>query len=531
MKIKISINLVNFVIYFILAAMILSSTTETSRADVDVYDFDDLKKVIGKKEAIVNIKKSMIFADKIAIDYNVIISGPEGKENILNGNGKYGLLVVKKNLKNVQLEDLHLENGYNTDIVSDSKGGGAIHLSEGTKITLKNVVFNNNKSAFDGGAINSCGIADNRNTLIFEEKIIFSDNENTGGHVGGAIRAINSDLIFNGDAEFKNNRSLNIGSAIYSEGNDINKNTLNFRGKAIFSNNVQGSAIIAVNTNINFIGEVIFRENNSKVFGGAITSQGNEKSRNILNFYEAVIFINNESSESLGGAIFANFSELNFGGEVEFRGNKSSKSGGAMQIEDNTAVIFREQTTFNGNESTTANGGAINAFNNSKLTFLQKVVFIDNKSIGNINGEGFGGAICASSSELSFGGEVEFRGNKSSKSGGAMQIEDNIAVIFREQTTFNGNESIIANGGAINAFNNSKLTFLQKVVFIDNKSISNINDGGFGGAICASSSELNFGGEVEFRGNKSSKSGGAMQIEDNTAVIFREQTTFNGNES
>ncbi|MDR2778354.1 MAG: autotransporter domain-containing protein, partial [Rickettsiales bacterium] len=118
---------------------------------------------------------------------------------------------------------------------------------------------------------------------------------------------------------------------------------------------------------------------------------------------------------------------------------------------------------------TTANGGAINAFNNSKLTFLQKVVFIDNKSISNINGEGFGGAICAKSSELNFGGEVEFRGNKSSKFGGAICLDSSDkrhGVIFDGQAIFEKNQS--KQGGAIFVNDSASIEFNNGLRLINN---------------------------------------------------------------
>ncbi|MDR2077540.1 MAG: hypothetical protein LBP39_01075, partial [Rickettsiales bacterium] len=348
-------------------------------------------------------------------------------------------------------------------------------------------------------------------------------------------------------------KAFSDGGAIYSRGDvGVDKNTLEFRGKTTFADNENvlgnGGAIYAEYSDLTFNGEVKFKKNKSNTDGGAIYSKGGAHSRNILIFNGETTFNSNESVDGNGGAMYAaEYSDLIFGGETKFEKNKSKKDGGAIYsrgsaaAENKNILTFAGRITLTGNESTDGFGGAIYAFG-SDLTFGGEARFENNRSknaggaiysfgdeenkntirfndrtifSGNESTRGHGGAICAERSDLIFSEDVEFNDN-SSYGGGAIMLESSDAgstVIFEKTAIFSDNSSK-NNGGAIQSLGNAqnKNTLEFRAETIF---FNNKSTNGHGGAIYAWYSDLVFSKDVEFNNNSSSGEGGAISLNNN----------------
>ncbi|MDR2077923.1 MAG: hypothetical protein LBP39_03075, partial [Rickettsiales bacterium] len=430
----------------------------------------------------------------------------------------------------------------------------------------KTTFIGNRSASGSGGAIYSLGGVQDKNTLLFNEKTTFIGNRSASGSGGAICSGQYSDLIFNEETEFTGNKSGGGAGAIYSWGNAENENILVFNGKTTFTSNVSingsGGAIYIMDSDLTFGGEVKFENNESENRGGAIYSQGDTRDKNTLVFNGKAIFTGNNNADGVGGAIYAEDSDLVFGGEVEFEKNISEENGGAIyswgSVRSRNTLRFNGRATFADNESTTGEGGAIYA-KLSDLTFGGEVKF------GNNKGKKFGGAIYARYSDLTFDGKAKFENNESENRGGAIYSEKGAwnrnILIFSGETTFTGNKSTECDGGAIYA-KYSDITFGGEVKFTSNKSnklggaiysegdthtknILRFNDRttftgnesavGDGGAIYAKLSDLTFGGEVNFTKNSSKNNGGVIysegEAETRNTLVFNGKTIFTRNES
>ncbi|MDR2077396.1 MAG: hypothetical protein LBP39_00330, partial [Rickettsiales bacterium] len=404
-----------------------------------------------------------------------------GEVNFTNNKSKIDGGAIYSN-GTAQIKNILILSGKATFTGNGStiSNGGAIYLRYSDLTFGGEVNFTNNSSKIDGGAICSDGnaVTETKNILVFNDKATFADNESSSGGGGGAVYMWYSDLIFNGETRFEKNKNNSSGGAIYSNGYTQAKNILRFNGRTIFSYNEStngggGAIYIEKYSDLIFNGEAEFTNNVSKNNGGAINSQGKAQNKNIFLFNNRAIFINNESVNRYGGAIYTEYSDLTFGGETRFEKNKAWIGGGA--------IYFL--------------GGVKNI-----LGFNSKTTFVDNK-----NYDSSGGAIYIECSDLIFNGETKFEKNKSNNNGGAIyfrgEYDDKKTLVFNNIATFTGNAGVKGNGGAIYGW------------YLD----------------------MAFGGEVEFKNNSSFRTGGAIMITGGpgnvTNAIFNGLATFESNNS
>ncbi|MDR2077928.1 MAG: hypothetical protein LBP39_03105 [Rickettsiales bacterium] len=264
---------------------------------------------------------------------------------------------------------------------SKEDNGGAMYVEHSNLFSAREVNFTKNKSHSDGGAIFSLGSAQNKNILTFNGKATFNDNESTGCE-GGAIYAKYSYLIFAKRAYFIGNKNNGTnrgnGGAIFSRGTVLNKNVLTFNGIAMFTDNIitsgKGGAIYAWYSDLIFNEEAIFENNKSLAGGGAVIVTGNLG--NVVNatFNRLATFEKNSSKE--GGAIYLfgdidmrfnsglalldNITEIKESGAIHLEGKNNSRGARVTIVQKDP----RKPTEIKGNKSN--NGQGHNAF------YLQK---------------------------------------------------------------------------------------------------------------------------------------------------------------
>lgn len=238
--------------------------------------------------------------------------------------------------------------------------GGAIHIEGDTYLDITSSDFQGNSSIDEGGAIY---IESNKDVKINSS---YFCNNSSKTHDGGAIAKRGVGTVFSKGNTFRGNTSNRDGAAIWAEGKLSSENDWFYQNIA----QRDGGAIrvLAINEPGSGNGQVLkvlgskFRENSSKLSGGAISIQ--DDTRNTTPNPRLVI---------AGSEFYANSS---FGGQ----------GGGAIYVVDERGGISISDSNFYNNSSTNE-GGAIK-FNGTSLTQEDNVTtFIGNKFSGNnING-------------------------------------------------------------------------------------------------------------------------------------------------
>ena len=445
---------------------------------------------------------------------------------------------------------------------SAKSNGGAIFIKINSNILLdeySRVTFNNNRAQDTGGAISSESIPNdlldenlylkspvefinatsNKDNISFANltfggvtKVTFMNNN---AAYGGAIFT-KLDVIFtaNSTSTFTNNRADN-GGAFYCESNT----NIVFSAESMveFINNTasqDGGAVYSFD-----VTDVLFEESSSIVFNNNIAI--NDGGAICFNTFSAITFVksnvtfqNNKAAN--GGAIyFEGNSSSRFGGisTVLFTNNEATQ-GGAIYSGSNSTVIFQQNcTTSFINNAGHEHGGAIFSNLNSGIFFDENSIVTYNNNMaknggGSIYSEGNSSVVCAGNSAVSFNSNTAHDGD-----GGAVYSNINSEMTFKDdcKLSFAHNYAIL--GGTVYSSYNSSITFdgNTSIVFNNNTAIS-------GGAIYVNSHCLivfagNCMSTVKFNSNKAIQNGGAIQLETDSSVTVKGNTTveFSNNEA
>ena len=313
----------------------------------------------------------------------------------------------------------------------------------------------------------------------------------------------------------------NLGTALV-----VDNTTVTLAGTTVFTHNhcdsdtcIGGGGIVALNSNIAFMGNTTFFENKATFYnpykitsgGGAIFASNNA----VLSFNGTSNFIDNSIVYGLGGAIFASDKAvLSFSGNSTFISNSAIyySDGGAIYVSDNAAVIFNGNSNFITN-SADNNGGAIYASKNTVLGFNGANNFINNTGA-------YGGGAIYGLDNVGFNGTNIF-GNNSAYYGGAIVMSNN--TVFNFTGTYNFSSNSAHAGGAIYTFDNVVSRFSGTSNFIGNFAADS------GGAICVSGNTvLSFNGVKNFVNNSASY-GGAIFANINNTLVFNAIIKFANN--
>ena len=408
--------------------------------------------------------------------------------------------------------------------------GGAIYIEKagGSLVVEENVVFNNNESIYDGGAIGNYGSLTVLNAKFTENKAqtstmdsqaigggaislgidsfttiagtTFSDN--TSGYSGGAIgtrKTLQNPEV--ADAETRN--SLTISNSLFTGNKALGTLTDTSDSSLLASGN--GGAIANTFATVS-ISDTVFSDNSAVNYGGAIFNMPYENAQSTA-FYDVggkmtlsnTNFDNN--SAKFGGAIF-NQGTLTFENGATFNENKANGGAGGAIYNQGT-INALDNMTFSRNSA--VQGGAIN---NAKLTL--------NGAVGTIN---------------SISNSVFSNNSAGTSQGGAIRNQGVIGSIVN--TTFDSNTA--GNGGAINNGtwgDIDTISSIESARFTNNKASGG---NGQGGAI-TNAGKIGSIKSVIFETNTADTIGGAFanvapQTSDKTiesSVAF-EDVIFTGN--
>ena len=446
---------------------------------------------------------------------------------------------------------------YTKEITQEQyRDGGNFKISSNTSKTYENIThFLDNKVTSTNGFVYGGNLYSN-GAVTFRDEALFDGTIITGESAqGSAIYNNSGELIFEGSAIFKNNKSIATTKDAIGAIQNWSNATIIFKKSALFENNSasgvdkgQGGAIYNVGGSVvfedtdnntetpavpnitygmTFKGDTTFTGNkaesvNGSAQGGAINNTG------YMNFTDEALFegneVESENSEVRGGGIY-NSGTITFGGLATFDGNKSSATGGSSHggaiwnYGTNAVLTFNNEAQFK-NNTATANaiekadgilvggnhhGGAIS--NNGSITFDALATFEENTSLAT-GGNAYGGAINNyNNASITFGGLATFDGNKSSATGGHSYggaINNSSFITFGGLATFDGNSAIATGGNSFGgAINNSGTITFSGLATFDGNTSSATGGYSYGGAIRneGANAVLTFNNEAQFKNN------------------------------
>lgn len=465
---------------------------------------------------------------------NMLIRSKDGNKFTLKREGIRDLISVNKNVtlnfENIILDgnnQIELMSAFDNAVLTIGKGttvqncrdtthfdGPAIYLSGQSTLNIEEgAVIQNNISDKQGGAIQGLS-----GTTINIYGGTFQNNK-TNKSDGGAIAAYGKLNITGG--LFENNAAKKTGGAIMA-GSRADATIKN----ATFKNNQAGTGGAMYSANNISISDSSF-ENNQANWGGAIFAG---KGIDLTN----VTFNENKVAYS-GGALYLSSGEPKLN-NCKFNKNLTKAQGGAIYIK--TANTTITESTFTGNYS---GAGAIFVnHNNNGTTRISKTSFADNFS------SSFGGGVYLGMNSKLEVTQSSFSNNQAAygagiSSSGIGDLDTNLTNIKVENTTFEGNKSLMG-AGIFTSFP----TEIVNSSFTNNEAIVNEKDdktnphfSGVGGAmeiidnktvIKGSTFEKNTaygsGGAIGINGVTRDNDGKIVDIKENIKVEISENTKF-----
>ena len=420
---------------------------------------------------------------------------------------------------------------------------GKIYDPPKVVLTSKNERFIGNKARQGGGAIFNAGdgieLSDGEIHFVSAEanleNVFMQDN--IGGYEGGAIYNTGKMTITGGTIDSNKTDDDTRGS-----GGAIRNNVVGYR-------ETQTGPVVGFVTGDLTVKDVTISNNISQLAGGGVQNTGTFKSSG--NTYEG-------NSSKAGGAIYNETSSIsNIGSGVTvptgtltstndtFKNNVASQTGGAIYNGTKAEVVI-EGASFQGNQAAQG-GGAIYNFGKVTVGEDSSTTFKDNKATA-----GQGGAIYNNANAETIVGGASFQNNQADQSGGAIYNSGKLTINNASTTSFTGNKSINAKGGAIyngeNAeaivggasfqgnqslqggaiYNNGKLN-------VANASTSTFKDNtagtGQGGAIYNDAKGVATIEKALFQNNQAAQSGGAIYNSGKLTINNASTTSFTGNKS
>ncbi len=438
-----------------------------------------------------------------------------------------------------KIDSCRFKNNY-----AEGKHGGAIQAignrgDRPTEITFSKVVFLENFSKMDGGAIylgdyslavldkaklernkvekNGGAIALNGREAEHPTKITFHNTqliENHANYDGGAIYAGSHIRMILDDCRLSSNYSDNSCGAIGLVGNPDSQASKAKFTRVIFSHNHcknDGGAIAAALRSQMIFEDCRFENNWSEASCGAIGVLGKDKNNlSDATFYK-VAFIGNHCMMDGGALVIGRFSRTKFEKCIFEQNYAEKKTGGAILIlgKDSTfSSIADFQTVIFRKNHCCIDGGAINANIFSQVSF-KSCLFEEN-----IARKKNGGAIVLlgkdgqSPTKATFF-QVTFRKNQCQISGGAINANDFTRSHFTE-CVFEENRAQTKNGGAVLTLGQdskypSDVRF-SKVIFRKNYCLSS------GGAVNSNIFTISVFDQCQFEKNIAEESGGGIFI-------------------
>lgn len=339
--------------------------------------------------------------------------------------------------------------------------GGAIYVERRSTLDISDSAFSQNVARSEGGAFYIAGESD-----VDIADTTFTENstlESVGTNNGGAI-SIHSAKLNLTNADFSKNAAVN-GAALYvsyTSARDVNSQVT--VTDSSFTDNVSrgyGGAIYATRHDVTAEKRVLTVRTtefarNTALGGGAVNLTAGVQA-----YFKDVIFTENTSTESYGGAIYMPNGNLEID-KASFSNNSSAAAGGAIYMTGGSVAVCNDITATS-NAATTAGGFLYGSNTQLKLY---------NSTVQNNTAQSNGGGIALYQGAVSNIYNTTFDTNTSVGNGGGLFLYTDAAETLLHTCTFTNNVGVY--GGAIYASNASVAT-MYNITATDNAS----DKGGF----------------------------------------------------
>lgn len=415
-----------------------------------------------------------------SIGSTITVSGGTYSNNqALDGGAFYNISNTKLTIEGAQFNGNKSTFVQDTSNYKNGKGGGAINMQSG-ELTVKSSTFDENQSAYYGGAI-----------LTGSAKVIIEENSvitNSIGKTGAALCFVSPKTVAIKDSSVTDTAGSGSGVIYISGGSATLENTTvsgnnSYNGGALY---FSGSANVTIDGSS-------FTNNKATNFGGVIDN----RSSGAINITNTTISENNAKT---GGAIYTTKGTITLTGSTITK--NTATNGGAIYSEGGT-VTLGEGTVVDENTAS-SNGGAASLVNKAKLNVYGAT--LSNNTANN------GGSVYVSGAVLNTGEEALFDSNNAKNSGGAVYInkytvsgEDTVVESDAEivDATFNNNT---ASSGAAILVTDTTVSSISRANFTNNSATSN------GGAVYLSGSTVTSFVDNAFTANSANSNGGAVDI-------------------
>ena len=392
--------------------------------------------------------------------------------------------------------------------------GGGIYSKTNNNVNISgNTKFINNSATDDGGGVYSW----------FYDNVNISGNTtfiaNVARNGGGFYLWHNNSLKITGNATFTDNSASKFGGGVCSWPNSATHIT----GNTNFIGNLAsygGGVYVQSNCNVNISENTTFIENSAKRDGGGVYAGSNSSviiSGNTIfcsnsaihggggGFVESSLSLEGYSrfthcSATVGGAIYAERTQLLVSGTNAFNANRAEHFGGGLYAHNST-LNFPGESTFTTN-SAGSRGGGIYA-QETKITFSGTGLLCGNMA------QLDGGGIYADSSNLTFWGIITIRNSTAQLGGGV--YSDNNTFNIEGFSVFERNVATYYGGGIYTQ--RSPLTLAGNNNFIANSA------GEGGGIYATANSTLNLDGVNTFMANRAYISGGGIWLDNSILAL------------
>ena len=381
---------------------------------------------------------------------------------------------------------------YTKEITQEQyRDGGNFRIASNTSKTYENIThFLDNKVTSTNGFVYGGNLYSN-GTVTFRDEALFDGTIITGESAqGSAIYNNLGELIFEGSAIFKNNKSIATTKDATGAIQNWSNATIIFKKSALFENNSasgvdkgQGGAIynaVGKRKDDGTIDTVGITFKDTATFVGNSTTGKNSSAGAIYNS-GTIIF----EKDAYFGIKYVSEQDANNNINITQVVNGNTSSGFADSINNTGAIYFQGRTEFVSNTSALYNNnGTINFTASIPENKAPQVIFRHNEG-GGIDGKN-------AASKMTFETTVLFEGNIAKDSGGAVW---NGGGRYVQRDTDNNPdtpaETVLDYG----------VSFNEKVSFFANK-VTNQTLGWGGAILNATNSYIKLGNEYVFSGNK-----------------------------
>ena len=387
---------------------------------------------------------------------------------------------------NLTIKNCHFTGNTHVDEV-DGSNGAALMIFSLKNVVIENTLFANNKAV----CAPAITIADTKATIT---NCTFENNEATQNagvvYVNSGAKPTFNNCVFNG------NKALKWGMVHHNSGTTT-LNNCTFTNNTI-SDEWDGGAIATRNGSTGSISVNGGEISGNHAGWGAAVYQALENKTKVADIYLNDVLIKNNSTGG-SGAIWAN------GKAVITRCVLDGNTAAGTGTSDATAIVV-------------ARGGNMSLYGctvqNHKADQKNcNTIIIRDKASLYIGPDSYGNRSLIKDNSAQYGGAIRLAQSGSNT---------DASTLNAEATTFEGN--VGQYGGAILACGPSDINLYNGVVFKDNYSSK-----GNGGAILFESKGTLACNRCHFENNRAKNEGGAIKVDNSSAKLYLNATTFKGN--